>query len=49
MGVWGASVFENDSAADRLADLGAWLPETLEFTFRPVIAIESELRSCGQI
>jgi Domain of unknown function (DUF4259) len=43
MGAWGPAVFENDSAADWLAELPAALPQTLELTFRPVVATEPDL------
>ena len=43
MGAWGIGTFENDSAADWLADLPAALPQTLGLTFRPVVAIETDL------
>jgi hypothetical protein len=39
MGAWGVGTFENDAAADWLADL----PQTLGLTFRPVVAIEPDL------
>lgn len=43
MGAWGVGSFENDSAADWLAQLPAALPQTLDLTFRPVVAIEADL------
>jgi hypothetical protein len=43
MGAWGVGAFENDSAADWIADLPAALPQTLRLTLRPVIAIEPDL------
>lgn len=43
MGAWGTGSFENDSAADWIADLDAALPVTLGLTLSPVADVETDL------
>jgi len=42
VGAWGVGPFENDAAADWLAELSVAIPTTLQMTLLPVVAIEPE-------
>jgi hypothetical protein len=43
MGAWGVGPFENDTAADWLAELSVAVPTTLQITLLSVVAIEPEV------